>query len=169
MKPTRITKYQRVSYKIPPCHSYLWPSYCHVYEIGLANWIIDLLKMVTTSNYNSLTGLHTLKITVTAADIKSSISSLVVSWQRILTMSSANVLTGWRISHNWLIASTFYSSLHWLINCSSQLVPFITLWHGRHRKHRSLLYFNCCRGTCLFAKPLLSNGCRIFAYSVTIA
>jgi hypothetical protein len=57
-------------------------------------------QLVTTSNYNSLT----LKITVTAAYIKSSMSSLVVSWQPILTMSSVNVLIGWRILHNWLIA-----------------------------------------------------------------
>jgi hypothetical protein len=56
---------------------------------------------VTTSYYNNGTGLHTLKITITAAHIKSSISSLVVSWWRILIISSAYVLTGWRISHNW--------------------------------------------------------------------
>jgi hypothetical protein len=33
-------------------------------------------QLVTTDNYNSLTGLHTLNITVSAAHIKSSMSSL---------------------------------------------------------------------------------------------
>jgi hypothetical protein len=32
-------------------------------------------------------------------------SSLVVSWQRTLTIFSANVFTGWRISHKWLFES----------------------------------------------------------------
>jgi hypothetical protein len=36
--------------------------------------------LVTTSNYNSLTGLHTLKIPVTAAHIKYFMSSLVFAW-----------------------------------------------------------------------------------------
>jgi hypothetical protein len=36
-------------------------------------------QLVTTSNYNSLIGLHTLKLTATAAYMKPSISSLVVT------------------------------------------------------------------------------------------
>jgi hypothetical protein len=40
---------------------------------------------------------------------------------RILTVSSAYVLTGWRMSHNWL---------------NSRLVLLILPWHGPHRKHR---------------------------------
>jgi hypothetical protein len=46
------------------------------------DWWFDLLttQLITTSNYNSLTGLHTLQIPVTAAHKKSSMSSLVVSW-----------------------------------------------------------------------------------------
>jgi hypothetical protein len=49
---------------------------------GLDVGFIDYLytQLVTTSNYNSLPGLQTLKITATAANIKSSLSSLVVSW-----------------------------------------------------------------------------------------
>jgi hypothetical protein len=42
-----------------------------------------------------LTDSHALKITVTAVHVKISVSSLAVSWQWILTLSSANVLTGW--------------------------------------------------------------------------
>jgi hypothetical protein len=38
------------------------------------------LGIVTTSNYNSRNELHTPKITPTTAHIKSSLSSLVVSW-----------------------------------------------------------------------------------------
>jgi hypothetical protein len=49
---------------------------------GLVIGFIDHLytQLVTTNKYNSFTGLHPLKITVTAGHIKSSMSSLVVSW-----------------------------------------------------------------------------------------
>jgi hypothetical protein len=59
---------------------------CHVLksllkEFGLVTGFIENLytQLVTTSNYNSLTGLHALKITVTEADIKCTMSSPVVS------------------------------------------------------------------------------------------
>jgi hypothetical protein len=58
-------------------------KYCQVHEYGFGLMIrfIDHLntQLVTTGNYNSLTGLHTLKITVRAALIKSCMSLLVVS------------------------------------------------------------------------------------------
>jgi hypothetical protein len=43
------------------------------FELG--TWIIDHLytQLITISNYNGLTGLHTLKIPVTAAHIKYSL------------------------------------------------------------------------------------------------
>jgi hypothetical protein len=41
---------------------------------------VDHLRIVTASNCNSLTELHTPNITVTTAHIKSSQSSLDVSW-----------------------------------------------------------------------------------------
>jgi hypothetical protein len=52
-------------------------------------------------------------------------------------MSSANILTGWRVSKNWIIALTnsqtdgnlapnFYPSLHWLIDCS---------WKSKSKSH----------------------------------
>jgi hypothetical protein len=49
---------------------------------GLMIGFFDSLytHLTTTSNYNSLTGLHSLKITVTAAHIMCSMSSLGVSW-----------------------------------------------------------------------------------------
>jgi hypothetical protein len=39
-----------------------------------------LVQLITTNNYGSLTELHTQKITVTTAHIKSSLSSVVVDW-----------------------------------------------------------------------------------------
>jgi hypothetical protein len=56
-------------------------QYCHVLEWldGVLDWISDLL-IVTTSNNNSLTELHTLNITETTAHIKSSQSSLNIFW-----------------------------------------------------------------------------------------
>jgi hypothetical protein len=47
---------------------------------GLVILFIDHLQIVTTSKYKSLTELHTPDITVTVAHIKSSQSSLVISW-----------------------------------------------------------------------------------------
>jgi hypothetical protein len=48
---------------------------------GLVSVFIERLytQLVTTSNFNSLTSLHTIEITVTAAHI-SLLSSLAVSW-----------------------------------------------------------------------------------------
>jgi hypothetical protein len=52
---------------------------------GLGIGFIDYLLIVTTSDYNSLMELHPPNTTVTTAHMKSPQSSLVVSWQRILT------------------------------------------------------------------------------------
>jgi hypothetical protein len=52
-------------------------------EFGLVIRIIEHLQNVTTNNYDSLTELHTPKITVTIAHIKSSQTSLDVAWQRL--------------------------------------------------------------------------------------
>jgi hypothetical protein len=53
--------------------------------VWIGNWIYWALTLVTTNSYNSLSELHTPKITVTAAHIKSSQSSLAVAWQRLPT------------------------------------------------------------------------------------
>jgi hypothetical protein len=48
--------------------------------VWTGEWIYrTLTQLVTTSNYNSLTGLRTIKVTVTAAYITSPMSSLVIS------------------------------------------------------------------------------------------
>jgi hypothetical protein len=49
-------------------------------EVRIGNWIYWTLTLVTTNNYGNLTELHTPKITVTTAHIKSSQSSLAAAW-----------------------------------------------------------------------------------------
>jgi hypothetical protein len=48
--------------------------------VSIGNRIYWALTLLTTNNYDSLTELHTPKITVTTANIKSSQSSLAVAW-----------------------------------------------------------------------------------------
>jgi hypothetical protein len=59
--------------------------YCHAIQcletgFGLVIGFIEHLQNVTTNNYDNLTELHTPKITVTIAHIKSSQYSLAVAW-----------------------------------------------------------------------------------------
>jgi hypothetical protein len=53
----------------------------------IGNWIYRALKFLTASNFNSLTGLLTVQITVTTTHTKSSL--ICACWQ-ITTMSSAS-------------------------------------------------------------------------------
>jgi hypothetical protein len=48
--------------------------------VWIDNLIYWTLALITTNNYDLLTGLHTPKITVTTAHIKSSQPSLAVAW-----------------------------------------------------------------------------------------
>jgi hypothetical protein len=54
-------------------------------QVWIGNWIYCNYTLVTTNNYGNLTELHTPKITVTTAHIKSSQSSLAVAWYRLPT------------------------------------------------------------------------------------
>jgi hypothetical protein len=79
-------------------------SYCHVFSelntgFGLVIGFIALLHFGITNNYSAIA--NSLTLQSTTARIKSSMSSLGVSWQRILIMSSASVVSGWLPSHNW--------------------------------------------------------------------
>jgi hypothetical protein len=111
---------------------------------------IERLQNVITNNCDSLTQLHTPKITVTTAHIKSSqfaISSPVVVWWRIPAISSAFVLTflpaGDCLTTNSLLQ---LSTLSWL----SLIVLLITSRHVPHRKHNSsLAVSNCCHADML--------------------
>jgi hypothetical protein len=47
---------------------------------GLVNGFIEHLRNITTNNYESVTELQTLKITVTTAHLKSSQSLLAIAW-----------------------------------------------------------------------------------------
>jgi hypothetical protein len=101
---------------------------------------IDHLRIVTTSNYNSLTGLHTSNITVNYSTHK------VFSSQHDFQLTP-----GWRPFHTKFLV--FFSqpdfrlstlATDWL----SQTVPVITSLYGPHRKpffcwlyHRCVLVF----------------------------
>jgi hypothetical protein len=55
-------------------------------EVLIANWICWTLTHVTANNYDSLTELHTQKVTVTTEHKKSSQYSLAVAWWRLPTV-----------------------------------------------------------------------------------
>jgi hypothetical protein len=100
---------------------------------------IEHVQNVTTNNYDSPTELHTSKITVTTKVF----SVCYVFTGRCLVADSHNVLrfrtvlTGWRQSHNLLIAPTVHSQ---------PTVLLITPRNGPHRKHlSSVAVSNCCR------------------------
>jgi hypothetical protein len=96
-------------------------------------------------------------------------SSLVISCKRIRTMASDNVLAGEHPTSNSLhelansqtgghLTPIFYSFLHWLTNCSSQLVLLITSWQDHVENNAPHCYSSVIPvGTCLFANVLLSK------------
>jgi hypothetical protein len=120
------------------------PKYIVRCMSGLVIEFIDRIHMVTISNYNA----------VANSCIRLLSFSLAVSWKRILTMSPAYVLTGWRICHNWLVAPTVDSQLTVLV---------ITSRHGPYSKHRFSVALK------LFPWEYVCNGCRVFAYSAVVA
>jgi hypothetical protein len=63
---------------------------------------IDHLRIVTASNYYSLTELHTPNITVTTAHIKSSLRSLTFNWAllQLTRLSESEFLYDWRFTAN---------------------------------------------------------------------
>jgi hypothetical protein len=130
-----------------------------ILRFGLVIGYTEHLQNVTTNNYDSLTELHTPKITIITAHIKYppfALSSLVVAWWRISTMSSAFLLTFLRVGDCLTTNSLLkLSTVDWL----SLAVLLITTRHGPYRKLRSSV---CC------LKPLLSNGCSITAFSLSL-
>jgi hypothetical protein len=66
-----------------PYHTVTWLSVTRD-EVWIGNWIYWTITLVTTNNRDNLTELHTPKVTVTTAHIKSS-QSWAVAWQRLPT------------------------------------------------------------------------------------
>jgi hypothetical protein len=98
-------------------------------------------------------------ITVTAAHIKSSMSSIVISWYRILTMSSVYVLTGCNIPqltnsetellyNYWFIANHFFFATSTLRLTTSDFfatgpLRSLSSCNTLSRQHEFVVY-NCC-------------------------
>jgi hypothetical protein len=107
---------------------------------------------VTTNNCTSLTGLHTIRITVIAAYIKSPVFSIrfrVTGLKDVLRYRPHRLANIAQLS--FLQLSTLMAAISrqtiFLTNWRSQITPLITSWHGQQRKHRaSLLYFKRYRG-----------------------
>jgi hypothetical protein len=79
--------------------------YCHVYEVwlytgfGLVIGFTGHLQIVTTSKYSAIINSHTQQfVTARTKSSHSAVSSPVVAWWRILTMSSASVFAFYAIS-----------------------------------------------------------------------
>jgi hypothetical protein len=127
-------------------------------------WICNRLYWTLTERkYDSPAELHTPKITVTTVHVKRSqfvISSPVVAWWRFRTVPSASVLT-FIPAGDCLVANSLFqlSTLNSaLANCFAYNISARTA-----QKAPFLCY---CFQTCLFAKPLLSNGCCIAPFAV---
>jgi hypothetical protein len=123
--------------------------------VTIVEWLefIEHFPNMTTNDYESLTELHTPNITVITAHIKSSqfvVSSAGVAWWRISTMSSASVIP-------FLPAGDCPQLTH----CSTCPAYNILAWAAQ--KTSPLLLSFVALKTCLFAKPLLSNGSCIAA------
>jgi hypothetical protein len=114
---------------------------------GVVIGFIGHLQNVTTNNYDSLTELHTPKITATTVHIKSSqftMSSPLVAWWRILTVPSASVLTflpaGDCFTTNSLFQlSTLGRSVKLLLAFASTVIPGFSLLEIHYQYFYSLL------------------------------
>jgi hypothetical protein len=81
--------------------SYVWVTIDRFWIDDLIYWPLVHITW-TTSNYNSLTGLHTLKITVTAAHIKSSVFTshlLVMDLDSVLCLCPYHLANILQLTH----------------------------------------------------------------------
>jgi hypothetical protein len=123
-------------------------------EFGLVIGITDHLQLITISNYTALNN-PCARLLNTAHNKSSQFVFTSCFLVTILRMPSAYVLTGWRMSHNWFIAPIV------------QLSANRPCYNISARPAQKTPFLCCCSiasmGTCLFEKPLLSNGCCISA------
>jgi hypothetical protein len=108
------------------------------------------LQVVTTNNYKTIAISTLYKITLSI--FQPAVSSLIVAWQRLLTMVTPLLPYS---SPLWTAAPSQLPSL-------ASVVFLITPLHGPSRKHRFQQYLYCCilircLGT-VFTKPLPRNG-----------
>jgi hypothetical protein len=125
-------------------------------EFGLVIGFTEHLQNITTNNYDSLTELHTPKITVTTAHLKSSHSSLTVVRQRLpkanvplplrsrsvaglsyqLLTTAHNDWTATVLSLTHSLTNQLLNWLNWLTEPLTNVL-LITSRHGPHSKHHS--------------------------------
>jgi hypothetical protein len=133
------------------------------YRRGL-DWWLDLLntykQLVTTSNYNNLTGLHTLKTTVTAAHV---IFYVFISRFLVTNPNNVSCLRPYRLANNPQLTHCFRCRL-------STNFPGCHISTRTAQKTHFLCYFSIfSMGTCVLEKPLLSNDSCIFALLAVVA
>jgi hypothetical protein len=116
---------------------------------------------MATSNYNTISDLHTLRTTTAhAKSYQSAVCSPAILWNWHLTVEILQFPCSLHCPLALSCTNEVFSSQTPLqLWQTSKPIPVITSRHGPHRKHGSLLYSNHFRGTCLFVKELLSNGC----------
>jgi hypothetical protein len=133
---------------------------------GLLTWFIDHLypHLITTSKYNSLTGLHTLKITVTAAHKVSYVFTsrfLVTDPNNVLCLRSCRVANVSPLTQLWTSSSLQPFGMDNLKNTTHCCIHCCLRSHrrGPYRKHRFL-------ANALARWSLPSCGCCLVCFAV---
>jgi hypothetical protein len=124
---------------------------------GLGMGFIELLHIVTTNHYNHFTSSDTLQFARTHTWV---LSTCFIFTSLLVTAFQRRTFPFLRVPE--LFPYLSYSNprlTDWLAD--SGLVLCITYWYGPRRKQRFplLLYPIVAMETCLFVKPLFSNGC----------
>jgi hypothetical protein len=129
------------------------------------NRLTEHSQVVTTNNYDSLTGLHTIKIAVTTAHKIKSLTHAFTSRYLVtslswLTFHSLTTELPSEFSGEWTMTLLNGTELNWIEVNSWMTAP---LWLNRSSLHGSLCRSpvtmeNVCRHGNVLTKPLASNG-----------